>query len=147
MSAQASHPVHVLVVEDNVEDSDLIIEAFREANRSARFTVAEDGDEALAFLRREGAHLAAPRPDLIILDLNLPRRPGHEVLAQLKADPELRRIPVVVLTTSAAEQDVLTSYALHANCYITKPLDLDAFLGVVHTIDRFWLNVVTLPPA
>jgi CheY-like chemotaxis protein len=107
--------------------------------------VASDGVEALAFLRREGRHAAAPRPDVILLDLNLPRMDGREVLAALKADPALRRIPVVILTTSQDEQDVLRAYELHANCYITKPVDLDQFIAVIQSIESFWLTIVTLP--
>jgi CheY-like chemotaxis protein len=136
---------HILVVEDNVEDSDLILEAFKDRGRNAVFSVVEDGEAALAFLRREGAHAEAARPDLILLDLNLPRKPGHEVLAELKSDPSLRRIPVIVLTTSSAGRDVLASYDLSANCYLTKPLELDEFLQVVRRIEEFWLETVTLP--
>jgi chemotaxis family two-component system response regulator Rcp1 len=108
--------------------------------------VAVDGIEALAFLRREGQYANAPQPDLILLDLNLPKKSGREVLAEIKADPALRRIPVVILTVSKAEEDVLKSYNLHANCYVTKPVDLDQFLEVVKSIEDFWLTVVVLPP-
>jgi two-component system, chemotaxis family, response regulator Rcp1 len=136
---------HVLVVEDSVEDRDLILEAFKEAGGHAKVTVVEDGDQALAIVRREGRHGTSPRPDLIVLDLNLPRRSGHEVLAELKADPDLKRIPVVVLTTSSAHGDVLASYELAANCHLTKPSDLDDFLQLVQRIDEFWLGTATLP--
>jgi chemotaxis family two-component system response regulator Rcp1 len=108
--------------------------------------VAADGVEALAYLRREGQYAQAPQPDLILLDLNLPKKSGPEVLAEIKADPVLKRIPVVILTVSKAEEDVLKSYNLHANCYITKPVDLDQFLEVVKSIEDFWLTVVVLPP-
>jgi CheY-like chemotaxis protein len=146
MTRATNQPPHILVVEDSIEDSDLIIEGFKETRRDARLTVVEDGEEALAFLRREGRWADATRPDLILLDLNLPRKPGHEVLAALKSDPALRRIPVVVLTTSSAVRDVLASYELSANCHLTKPLDLEEFLRTVRTIDEFWLGTATLPP-
>jgi CheY-like chemotaxis protein len=110
-------------------------------------SVATDGEEALAFLRRENGHAAAPRPDLVLLDLNLPRKDGREVLAEMKADPDLRRIPVVILTTSKAEEDIVRTYDLHANCYITKPVDLDQFITVVKSIESFWFSVVSLPGA
>lgn len=138
--------VEILLVEDNPDDVDLTIEAFKESGSRSHLHVVEDGVEALAFLRRRGAHRQAPRPALILLDLNLPRKSGHEVLREIKTDPDLRRIPVVVLTTSAADTDVARSYQLAANCYITKPLDLDAFLSVVRLVDRFWLDIATLPP-
>jgi CheY-like chemotaxis protein len=142
-----AHPVEILLVEDNDGDVRLTFEALKEGKVHNRLTVARDGVEALSILRREGAHRAAPRPDLILLDLNLPRRDGREVLADIKADEALRRIPVVVLTTSKAEEDIARSYDLHANCYITKPVDLDRFLSVVKSIDDFWLSVVRLPRA
>jgi CheY-like chemotaxis protein len=138
-------PIEILLVEDNPGDVRLTIEALKEGKVSNRLSVARDGVEALAFLRREGPHANAPRPDLILLDLNLPRRDGREVLAEVKADARLRRIPVVVLTTSKAEEDILRTYDLHANCYITKPVDLDQFISVVRSIDDFWLSVVRLP--
>ncbi|WNG14155.1 response regulator [Cystobacter fuscus] len=138
-------PIEILLVEDNPGDVRLTIEALKEGKVSNRLSVARDGVEALAFLRREGAHASAPRPDLILLDLNLPRRDGREVLAEIKADAKLRRIPVVVLTTSKAEEDILRTYDLHANCYINKPVDLDQFISVVRSIDDFWLSVVRLP--
>jgi CheY-like chemotaxis protein len=139
-------PVDILLVEDNPGDVRLTQEALREGKIHNHLMVARDGVEALAMLRREGPHANAPRPDLILLDLNLPRKDGREVLADIKADEELRRIPVVVLTTSKAEEDILKTYDLHANCYITKPVDLDQFIEVIKSIDDFWLTVVRLPP-
>jgi chemotaxis family two-component system response regulator Rcp1 len=138
-------PIEVLLVEDNPGDVRLTREALKEGKTHVRLSVVHDGEEALAFLRRQGPHAAAPRPDLILLDLNLPRKGGREVLAAVKADCQLRRIPVVVLTSSQAEQDILASYDLNANCYITKPVDLDQFIGVVRSIEDFWLTVVKLP--
>jgi CheY-like chemotaxis protein len=138
-------PIEILLVEDNPGDVRLTIEALRESKVRNHLSVARDGVEALAFVRREGAHAQAVRPDLILLDLNLPRKDGREVLAELKADPDLKTIPVVILTTSRAEQDVLRSYELQANCYITKPVDLDQFITVVKSIEDFWLTIVTLP--
>jgi two-component system, chemotaxis family, response regulator Rcp1 len=139
-------PVEILLVEDNAGDVRLTREALREGKVYSNLHWAKDGVEALEFLRREGKHTEAPRPDIILLDLNLPKKDGREVLAEIKGDDQLKQIPVVVLTTSKAEEDVLRSYALHANCYITKPVDLDKFILVVKSIDRFWLTVVTLPP-
>ncbi len=140
-----ARPVEILLVEDSPTDTRLTIEALHEGKVANNLTHVEDGVEALAFLRREGRYASAPRPDLILLDLNLPRKDGREVLEELKNDPTLKTIPVVVLTTSRADQDILRSYQLHANCYITKPVDFKQFLDVVHTIERFWLTVVTLP--
>ena len=140
-----NRPVEILLVEDNPGDVRLTLEAFKEGKLRNRLHVARDGEEALAHLRREGAYTAASRPDLILLDLNLPKKDGREVLGEIKADPDLRRIPVVVLTTSKAEQDILKAYELHANCYITKPVDLDQFLRVVRAIEEFWLELVKLP--
>lgn len=142
---ERTRAVEILLVEDNPDDIDLTIEAFRESSSASRLRVVENGVDALAYLRRQGAFAEAPRPDLILLDLNLPKKTGHEVLAEIKGDPTLRRIPVVVLTTSAADADVMRSYELAANCYITKPLDLDAFFGVVRLVDRFWRDAATLP--
>jgi len=140
-------PVEILLVEDNPGDVRLTREALKEGKVYNNLHWAKDGVEALEFLKRQGRHADAPRPDIILLDLNLPKKDGREVLAVIKTDDELKHIPVVVLTTSQAEEDVLKSYALHANCYVTKPVDLDKFIQVVHSIDRFWLTVVTLPPA
>ena len=138
--------VEILLVEDNPGDVRLTREAWKEARIPNRLHVAEDGVEAMAFLRREGRHAAAVRPHLILLDLNLPRKDGREVLADIKKDPKLKHIPVVILSTSKAEQDVLNTYELHANCYISKPLDMDQFVRVVRSIEDFWLATVTLPP-
>jgi len=138
-------PIEILLVEDNPGDVRLTIEALKEGKVHNRLSVAKDGVEALAFLRREETYANAARPDLILLDLNLPRKDGREVLAEIKEDPVLRRIPVVVLTTSKAEEDILRTYDLHANCYITKPVDLEQFISVVKSIDDFWLSVVRLP--
>lgn len=134
-------PIEILLVEDNPADVRLTQEALREGKVRNNLQVARDGVEALEMLRREGA----PRPDLILLDLNLPRKDGREVLGVIKADDALKTIPVVVLTTSSAEADILKSYSLHANCYITKPVDLEQFVQVVKSIDDFWLTVVRLP--
>lgn len=138
-------PVEILLVEDSPGDVRLTREALREGKIRNNLSVVPDGVEALAFLRREGRHAAAPRPDVILLDLNLPRKDGREVLEEIKADERLRRIPVVILTTSADERDILRAYELHANCYITKPVDFEQFIEVVQAIESFWLTVVTLP--
>ncbi len=138
--------VKILLVEDNPGDADLVREALRDNKVYNELHVMKDGVEALAFLRRQGHHAQAPRPDLILLDLNLPRKDGREVLEEIKADPDLKRIPVVVLTTSKQEQDILSAYNLNANCYVTKPMDLDQFLHVVRSIDTFWFSIVSLPP-
>jgi len=138
--------IQVLLVEDNPGDVRLTREAFRDAKVHLEMHVAGDGVEAMEFLRRQGAFPNSPRPDLILLDLNLPRKDGREVLAEIKGDPALRSIPVVVLTTSAADADIERSYLLHANCYISKPVDLEGFLTVIRSIDDFWLSVVKLPP-
>ncbi len=146
MDKTRTRPIEILLVEDSPSDTELTIEALTEARVRNRLNVVEDGVEAMAFLRRQGRYADKPRPDLIMLDLNLPRKDGREVLAELKADEDLKAIPVVVLTTSHAEQDVLRAYHLHANCYITKPVDFEQFLSVVRSIESFWLLVVTLPP-
>lgn len=138
-------PIEVLLVEDSLGDVRLTQEAFREANTAVRLHVACDGVEAMAFLRREGAHAQAPRPDLILLDLNLPRMDGRRVLALIKEDTLLRLIPTVILTTSAAEADILKSYQLSANCYLCKPVQLEAFEILVKSINDFWLTKVKLP--
>ena len=147
MTAIDARPVEILLVEDSPSDTELTVEALREAKIRNHLSIAEDGVVALEFLRREGKHAGAPRPDLIMLDLNLPRKDGREVLAEIKSDDTLKTIPVVVLTTSRAEKDVLQAYKYHANCYITKPVDFEQFLQVVRSIESFWLMVVTLPPA
>ena len=141
----SGRPIELLLVEDNPGDVDLTIEALKDAKVYNSLHVAVDGVEAMAFLRREEKYADSPTPDLILLDLNMPRKDGREVLAEIKADPHLRRIPVVILTTSEAEQDILKTYDLHANCYITKPVDLDQFIKVVQTIKDFWLTIVKLP--
>src|ERR1700730_3886844 len=138
-------PIEVLLVEDSVGDVRLTREAFKDARVHINLHVAVDGVEAMAFLKREGQYAQAPRPDLILLDLNLPKKDGREVLKEIKESPTLGIIPVVILTTSASEADILRTYQLHANCYITKPVDLDGFLKVVKSIDSFWLSVVKLP--
>lgn len=142
-----SRAVLILLVEDNAGDVRLTREALLEGKVSNELVVASDGVEALAILRREGVHHGAARPDLILLDLNLPKMDGREVLAAVKNDPALMRIPVVVLTTSKAEEDILRTYDLHANCYITKPVDFEKFVEVIKSIDDFWLTVVRLPPS
>jgi chemotaxis family two-component system response regulator Rcp1 len=142
----APEAFEILLVEDNPGDARLAQEALKEGRMTSRLKVVVDGVEAMSFLRREGHYAGSPRPNLILLDLNLPRKDGRQVLAELKADEDLRRIPVVVLTTSQAEQDILRSYDLHANCYITKPVDLDRFISVVRSIEEYWCSVVTLPP-
>jgi chemotaxis family two-component system response regulator Rcp1 len=138
-------PIEVLLVEDSPGDVRLTREAFKDAKVHINLHLASDGAEAMAFLRREGGHANAPRPDLILLDLNLPKKDGREVLEEIKESTSLKTIPVVILTTSASEEDILRSYQLHANCYITKPVDLNGFLKVVRSIDDFWLSVVKLP--
>ncbi len=140
-----SSPVEILLVEDNPGDVRLTREALKEGKVYSNLHWAQDGVEALEFLRRQGKFADMPRPDIILLDLNLPRKDGREVLFEIKNDDDLKRIPVVILTTSKAEEDVLRSYELHANCYVTKPVDLEKFIVVVQSIDRFWLTVVTLP--
>lgn len=147
MNAQASgKPIEILLVEDNPGDVRLTREALKDGKVLNRLSVVTDGVEAMEYLRRKGQYAAAPRPDVILLDLNLPRKDGREVLAELKTDPDLKRIPVVVLTTSDAEKDVLKAYDLHANCYITKPMDLMQFTTVVRAAEDFWLTIVKLPP-
>ena len=137
---------NVLLIEDNPGDVRLTKEALKEGKVYSNLHTVKDGVEAMEFLRKEGKYKDVPRPDIILLDLNLPRKDGREVLEEIKSDDKLKRIPVVVLTTSKAEEDVLRTYNLHANCYVTKPVDLEKFMVVVKTIDVFWLTVVTLPP-
>jgi len=138
-------PVEILLVEDNPGDVRLTTEVLKDAKLCNKISVVGDGIEAIDFLRHQGGYTAAVRPDLILLDLNLPRMNGREVLEEIKGDPDLMHIPVVVLTTSSAEQDILKSYSLHANCYITKPVDLDQFSKVVSSIEEFWFSIVKLP--
>ncbi|GIX48606.1 MAG: response regulator [Candidatus Tectimicrobiota bacterium] len=142
---KAATPIEVLLVEDNPGDVYLTQEALRDSRVQVNLHVVGDGMEAMAFLRREAAYASAVAPDLILLDLNLPRKDGRQVLAEVKQDPHLRRIPVVVLSTSSAERDIVESYDLHANCYIVKPADFDHFAGVVRTIEDFWFGIVQLP--
>jgi two-component system, chemotaxis family, response regulator Rcp1 len=144
-AAEALKPVEILLVEDNPGDVRLTKEALKEAKVINNLTVLKDGVEALAFLRRQGTYDHAITPHLILLDLNLPKKDGREVLAEIKADETLKRIPVVVLTTSQDEQDIFKSYNLHANCYVTKPVDLEQFMTVVKSIEDFWLGIVMLP--
>ena len=145
-STTDSGPIEILLVEDNPGDVRLTKEALKEGRFANRINVAVDGFEAMAFLRREGKYANASRPDLILLDLNLPKKNGREVLAEIKADSNLKRIPVVVLTSSQAEKDIVATYNLHANCYITKPVDFEQFICVVRSIEDFWFAVVKLPP-
>jgi CheY-like chemotaxis protein len=139
-------PAEILVVEDNPGDVRLMREAFRESKIINQLRAVSDGQEALAFLRKQGRYAHAIRPDLILLDLNLPGKDGREVLSEIKADPDLRRIPVVIVTSSKTEEDIVRSYNHHANCYITKPLDLEKFVEVVQAIQNFWISIVKLPP-
>ena len=140
-----SKPLEILLVEDNPADVRLTQEAFRDGKIRNSLCVVKDGVEAMDFLLRRGKYADAVRPDLILLDLNLPRKDGREVLGEIKADPSLMRIPVVVLTTSKAEMDIVKTYDLHANCYVVKPVDFDQFIHVIHSIENFWLSAVTLP--
>jgi len=138
-------PIDILLVEDNPGDVRLTQEALKEAKVRNDLYVVNDGVEAMAFLRKQGVYKEVPRPDMILLDLNLPKKNGHEVLTEIKSDDDLKRIPVVMLTISKAEEDIIKSYNLYANCFITKPVDLDQFLTVVKSIEDFWLTVVKLP--
>jgi len=142
----AGKPIEILMVEDNPGDVELVVESLQNGKLSNRLHVVSDGEEALAFLHRQGTHANAPRPDLILLDLNLPKKGGREVLAEIKADERLRAIPVVVLTTSKSEEDVLRSYQLNANCYVAKPVDFFQFEKIVKAIKEFWFSIVILPP-
>jgi chemotaxis family two-component system response regulator Rcp1 len=135
-------PLEILLVEDNPGDVDLVLEVLKESATPNRVSVAVDGEEAMTFLRREGA----PRPDMVVLDLNLPKKDGREVLSEIKADPVLRHIPVIILSSSDAERDVANAYALHANCFVTKAVDLEEFFTVIRAISNFWIDAVKLPP-
>lgn len=147
MSSETSgRPVDILLVEDNPGDIRLTQEALKEGKVLNNLHIARDGVEAMAFLRRQDKYADAVRPDLILLDLNLPKKDGHEVLAEIKTDEGLKRIPVVILTTSEADEDILKTYDYHANCYITKPMDLNQLINVVKSIEDFWLSLVKLPP-
>jgi CheY-like chemotaxis protein len=147
MNAVGGTPIEILLVEDSPDDACLTVDALQEGRVRNNVTVLEDGVEAMAFLRRQGKYAAAPRPDLILLDLKLPRKDGREVLSEVKQDPSLRRIPVVIMTSSDDEKDILAAYNLHVNCYVTKPVDLDQFIGVVKSIEHFWFSIVKLPAA
>jgi CheY-like chemotaxis protein len=142
---RATEPLDILLVEDNPGDIQLTRIALEEGKICVNLSVVEDGEAALQFLHRQGIYTSAPHPDVILLDLNLPRKNGHEVLAEIKADPSLRRIPVVILTTSQAEEDVLKAYNQAANCYITKPVDFNQFIKIVQSIENFWFTIVKLP--
>jgi chemotaxis family two-component system response regulator Rcp1 len=144
-NANRGEPIEILLVEDSPDDADLTMDALRDGRVRNRITHVEDGMQAMAFLRREGRYADAPRPDLILLDLNLPRKSGREVLAEVKQDPDLRRIPVVIMTSSDDEKDILAAYNLYVNCYVTKPVDLDQFIAVVKSIEQFWFSIVKLP--
>lgn len=146
MTISRSSMVEILMVEDNLADVRLTKEAFKDAKVLNNIHVAYDGEEAMSFLRREGKYADAPCPDIILLDLNLPKKDGREVLAEIKKDPDLKRIPVVVLTTSDDEKDIFRAYDLHVNAYVKKPVDLDQFMRIVEVIENFWLSVVKLPP-
>jgi chemotaxis family two-component system response regulator Rcp1 len=147
MNTDQGRPIEILLVEDSPSDTELTTEALKDFKVRNHVSVVEDGVQAMQFLRRQGPYAQAPRPDLIMLDLNLPRKDGREVLADIKSDDHLKTIPIVVLTTSRADQDILRAYELNANCYINKPVDFSQFLEVVRSIESFWLFVVTLPPA
>ena len=138
-------PIHILIVEDNPGDARLAVEALTEGKITNNISIVQDGVEAVSFLRRENEHTDAPRPDLILLDLNLPKMNGKDVLAIIKNDSELKRIPVIILTTSDADQDISATYELQANCYITKPVGFDKFIDVIQSVENFWLSVVKLP--
>lgn len=146
MQSDMANPVKILLIEDNLGDIRLIEEVFKDAQIDNQMQVALDGEMALEMLRKEGEHSHAPRPDLILLDLNLPKKDGREVLKEIKADKSLKCIPVLVLTTSTAENDLVEAYQNNANCYITKPIDLNHFIKVVGIIEDFWLNIVQFPP-
>jgi CheY-like chemotaxis protein len=140
-------PIEILLVEDSMDDAEMTMDSLKDGRVRNRVHWVEDGEEALAFLRRRGRHAGAPRADLILLDLKLPRMHGLEVLAEIKQDPNLRRIPVVIMTTSDDEKHVLQAYDRHANCYVTKPVDMDKFMEAIRLIEEFWLTVVHLPAA
>jgi len=140
-------PIDILLVEDSADEAELTMQALSEGRVRNRVHWVEDGEEAMAFLRREGRHAAAPRPDLVLLDLRLPRMSGQEVLLEIKQNPQWKRIPVVIMTSSDDEKDILSAYDRHANCYVTKPVDLDKFLEAVRSIEDFWLTIVRLPAA
>jgi len=140
-------PIEILLVEDSTDEAQLTMEALSEGRVRNRIHWVEDGEDAMAFLGRQGRHAQAPRPDLVLLDLRLPRMSGHEVLREIKRDPNLKRIPVVIMTASDDEKDILSAYDGHANCYVTKPVDMDKFLEAVRSIEDFWMTIVRLPAA
>ena len=146
MNLKTARPIEILLIEDSPSDAALTIEALQAGKIGNNLNRVADGVEAMAYLRQQGRFAESSRPDLIMLDLNLPKKDGREVLRELKSDPSLKLIPIIVLTTSRADKDVLQSYELNANCYITKPVDFQQFIDVVKSIERFWLSVVTLPP-
>lgn len=145
MFHQIDRPIEILLVEDNPADVRLIIEAFKEGKENNNLNIVEDGVEAMLYLHREGKYVDVSRPDIVLLDLNLPKKDGREVLAEIKNDPGFKKIPVIVLTTSQTELDVLKSYELNANCYVSKPVEFERFLNVIKSIEDFWLNIVKLP--
>lgn len=145
MQIESGRPVEFLLAEDNPGDVRLTKEALRDSKVLNNLNVVQDGVEALAFLHREGKYADAPRPDVVLLDLNLPKKDGRQVLEVIKSDPALKRIPVVIITSSEAEQDIMRTYDLHANCYVAKPVDLDQFIKVIQSIENFWLTIVKLP--
>jgi len=144
---RSTWPIEILLVEDSIDEAELTMEVLREGRIRNRVHWVEDGEDAIAFLRRQGRHAAAPRPDLVLLDLRLPRMSGQEVLAEIKQHPQWKRIPVVIMTSSDDEKDILGAYDLHANCYVTKPVDIDKFMEAVRSIEEFWLTIVHLPAA
>jgi chemotaxis family two-component system response regulator Rcp1 len=146
MNGNCFSPIEILLIEDNIGDIRLTEEALKESSLIVNLSVVRDGMEAMNFLRREGDHANALTPDLVLLDLNLPRKDGREVLQEIKTDSSLKRIPVVVLTTSEAESDILATYGFHANCYINKPVDMDQFIKIVNMLEEFWFTIVRLPP-
>lgn len=146
-TSNGGKPIEILLVEDNADEAELTMSSLKDGRVRNRIHWVEDGEDALAFLRRQGPHAGAPRPDLVLLDLRLPRKSGHEVLAEVKQDPDLRRIPVVIMTESDDEKDILRAYDRHANCYVTKPVDMDKFIEAVRSIEEFWLTIVHLPAA
>jgi len=145
--SNSGKPIEILLVEDNAVEAELTMDTLKDGRVRNRVHWVEDGEEAMAFLRREGPHAAVPRPDLILLDLHMPRKSGLEVLSEIKQHPDWRRIPVVMMTSSNLEADVTSAYSRHANCYITKPIDIDKFMAAVRSIEDFWLTVVRLPAA
>jgi two-component system, chemotaxis family, response regulator Rcp1 len=147
LNANRGEPIEILLVEDEYSDANRTIDVLKGGRLRNRITHVEDGVEAMAYLRREGEYENAPRPDLILLDLHMPRMNGQEVLAEVKEDPELRRIPVVMMTASKQEKDIIMAYDLHVNCYVTKPVDLEQFIGAVKSIEHFWFSIVKLPAA